>query len=70
MKVCVCYDNDTKGDTLMDNERTKVMLMYTKVLLMVHGIKDASVDEALDIAIEAFDKNTLPVNLPVDSVNP
>ena len=59
-----------KGDTLMDNERTKVMLMYTKVLLMVHGIKDASVDEALDIAIEAFDKNMLPVNLPVDSANP
>lgn len=54
----------------MDNERTKVMLMYAKVLLMVHGIKDASVDEALDIAIEAFDKNMLPVNMPVDSVNP
>ena len=54
----------------MDNERVKVMLMYTKVLLMIHGIKDASVDEALDVAIEAFDKNILPVNLPVETANP
>ena len=39
----------------MTNEEIKVYLQYTKVLLAIHKVKDAQVDEALDHAISSFD---------------
>ena len=39
----------------MTNEEIKVYLQYTKVLLAMNKIKDAKVNEALDIAIENYD---------------
>jgi len=39
----------------MTNEEIKVYLQYAKVLLAIHKVKDAQVDEALDIAIDTFD---------------
>ena len=42
----------------MTNEEIKVFLQYTKVLLAINKIKDKQVDEALDLAIEAFDDET------------
>lgn len=38
----------------MTNEEIKVYLEYTKVLLAIHKIKDAQVNEALDHAINNF----------------
>lgn len=38
----------------MTREEIKVYLEYTKVLLAIHKIKDAQVDEALDHAISTF----------------
>ena len=44
-----------KEHTIMTNEEIKVYLQYTKVLLAMNKIKDAKVNEALDIAIENYD---------------
>jgi len=41
----------------MTNEEIKVYLQYAKVLLAIHKINDAQVDEALDRAIETFDED-------------
>jgi len=41
----------------MTREEIKVYLEYTKVLLAINKIKDAKVDEALDLAIDTFDDN-------------
>jgi len=38
----------------MTREEVKTYLEYTKVLLAMHNIKDAQVNEALDNAINTF----------------
>jgi len=46
-----------KEHTDMTNEEIRVYLQYAKVLLAIHKINDAQVDEALDRAIEKYEEN-------------
>jgi hypothetical protein len=41
----------------MTNEEIRVYLQYAKVLLAIHKINDAQVDEARDRAIENYEEN-------------
>ena len=55
MTVCVCYDNDTKGDTPMTKQEAKVYIQYIKVLLAMKGYDEEVLIQALDMADYAID---------------